>query len=118
MHKEDKLGGSEATIRPFFTRIREMHLFSNIFQTQRFSGCRYLASDKKLKKEKHHSLYFGAPNCLGKAGGGTPLPFQYFGEEQEPLLVQFHIVQLQDVLETPHQGLNACTCAREVTKGI
>jgi len=33
--QEDKLGGSESTIRPFFPRIREMHLFSNIFHMQR-----------------------------------------------------------------------------------
>lgn len=30
--------------------------------------------------------------------------------------MQLHIVQLQDMLETPHQRFNACTCSREVTE--
>lgn len=56
--------------------------------------------------------------CLRKPDGATPLPLQYFSEEQEPLFVQLHIVQLQDVSETPHQRFNACTYSREVKREV
>lgn len=85
--KDDKLGGSETTIRPFFTRIREMHLFSNIFQTQRLWACRYLVSDKNFKKQKHHSLHFGPPNsACASLMGVLPYRFSISVKSRSPCL--------------------------------
>lgn len=87
MHKEDKLGGLETTLWPFFTRIREMHLFSNIFQTQRLWGCRYLVLGKNLRTQKHRSLHFGAPNsACASLMGVLPYRFSISVKSRSPCL--------------------------------
>lgn len=59
-----------------------MHNEDNMLQTQKLQQCRYLSSDKNLKKQKHKSFHFGAPNAVcASQVEGTSSPFQYFSEE-------------------------------------